>query len=175
MKILLPRLGVVAVLVLAVFALVPKLPAAQENEACGAGFWRNHLDTWKETVAVSPYTLNYEPYYVPYRTLQDAGYYVGGLVNVPIPHTLLSALSYKGGPGLEGAVRLMVRESVVALLNASHPDVNYGCFPGGTYGAINVVNYAINVAQYPNAEARRQAYLEVAAMLQACNEGVCPL
>jgi hypothetical protein len=37
----------------------------------------------------------------------------------------MEALEYPGGNGVEGGARLLLRTAVVALLNASHPEINY--------------------------------------------------
>ena len=39
--------------------------------------------------------------------------------------TFLDALSYRGGRGIEGAARNLLRHAVAALLNQGHPDVGY--------------------------------------------------
>jgi hypothetical protein len=39
--------------------------------------------------------------------------------------TLMEALDYPGGKGLQGGARILMRAAVAALLNASHPDVYY--------------------------------------------------
>ena len=44
-----------------------------------------------------------------------------GLDNV----TLHAALSLSGGPGTQGSAQLLLHHAVAALLNASHPGVDY--------------------------------------------------
>jgi hypothetical protein len=39
--------------------------------------------------------------------------------------TLHEALSFTGGPGIEGAERLLLPQAVASLLNAAHPDVRF--------------------------------------------------
>ena len=39
--------------------------------------------------------------------------------------TMLQALQFKGGRGLEGAERILMRAAVAAILNTSHPHVAY--------------------------------------------------
>jgi hypothetical protein len=80
--------------------------------ACGLGYWKNHLYAWEPT--------GYAP--------ADS---VGGIFSCPPElsslgdDTLMDALRYPGGNGVEGGARLLLRTAVVAVLNASHPDVNY--------------------------------------------------
>ena len=40
-------------------------------------------------------------------------------------YTLLEALNFKGGSGLNGGAGILMKQAVAALLNSAHPDVNY--------------------------------------------------
>jgi len=74
------------------------------------GFWKNHTDLW----------VDYTP-----------GQFVGDVFDIPAElsdladDTLLEALAYKGGKDAIGMARNLLRQAVAALLNASHPLVNY--------------------------------------------------
>lgn len=88
------------------------------DHGCTPGYWKNirmHGHAW-----------------------DDAGYHwdwklgdVFDFIGVPVElqplagDTLLQALKYKGGPGLLGGARIMLRHSVAALLNGAHPGVVY--------------------------------------------------
>jgi hypothetical protein len=72
------------------------------------GFWKNHVDRW----------VGYEPEWTVVQVWTDFGY-------VDQLDTLLDALEYPGGKGLEGAARILYRAAVAAVLNAAHPNINY--------------------------------------------------
>jgi len=84
-----------------------------------------------------------------------------GLDNV----TLLQALSFNGGSGTSGAVRILLRAAVAALLNSAHPDVDY---PRTTADVIAAVNAAL-------ASNNRSTMLSLATALDADNNLGCPL
>jgi hypothetical protein len=73
------------------------------------GYWKNHTDKW---VGYSTDQTLEEVFDLPekYEHL-DA--------------TLLEALSFKKGKDLDGAVRLLLKQAVAALLNIGHPDIRY--------------------------------------------------
>lgn len=54
--------------------------------------------------------------------------------------TLLQALSFDGGSGLDGDARILLRQAVAALLNSAHPSINY---PRSTASVITSVNSAL--------------------------------
>jgi len=88
-------------------------PAEKEwigGEGCTPGFWKNHPDCWEV----------YDN-----QTRIDAvfdcisGYgWIG-------EDTLMDALNYQGGKGTKGAGMILLRAAVAALLNISHPDIDY--------------------------------------------------
>jgi hypothetical protein len=80
-------------------------------EGCTPGYWKNHPNSWAATG------------YSPSQTLESVFDVPNtyGLDNVQ----LRAALSLSGGPGTAGAVRLLLHHAVAALLNASHPGVDY--------------------------------------------------
>ncbi len=81
------------------------------EEGCTPGYWKNHPSSWAATGYSASQTLE-SVFNVP-----DAY----GLDNV----TLLAALSLNGGPAVADAARLLLHHAVAALLNASHPGVDY--------------------------------------------------
>ena len=92
------------------------------EEGCTPGFWKNHPDCWE---CFSPDDLVGEVFDVPMELADLAD------------DTLMDALRYHGGKGIEGAARNLLRQAVAALLNACDPDVNYPMSVGGVIAAVN--------------------------------------
>lgn len=112
------KLNVLGLVFLFSFAFMAQTTYANVR-GCTPGYWKNHLEQWV--------------YYTPEMTLAQAfecltpgqeWFWPAQLSDLG-DDTLLEALNYKGGPGIEGAARNMLRQSVAALLNAAHPQVNY--------------------------------------------------
>lgn len=82
------------------------------REGFTPGFWKNHIEEWAST-GLNPSMLVGDVLTLPpgYENLAD--------------DTLLQALKYRGGRGLEGAAKNMLRAAVAGLLNSAHPDINY--------------------------------------------------
>jgi hypothetical protein len=120
------------------------------GEGCTPGFWKQpqHLDAW---VGFSPDdTLG---------SVFDATN-LGALADV----TLLDALSFQGGPTLEAANRILLRQAVAALLNSASLDG----FSMTTAEVIAAVDAAL-------ASGDRDTILDLAAELDAANNAGCPL
>lgn len=117
------RTKTITLTLLILLVLVPFIgvePVAACEEGCTPGYWKNHPDAW---VGHSPDDHVGDVFDVPsYLGLAD--------------DTLLEALNYKGGKGLEGAARILLRAAVAALLNASHPDI-IGFDPAYLVGEVN--------------------------------------
>ena len=114
------------------------------NQGCTPGFWKNHTDVW---VGYSPSDL------------------VSAVFSNAAPYdvdTLLQALSLKGGPGVDGAERILLRAAVSALLNST--SVNY---PLTTSEIITMTDNAL-------AAGDRATILSVASELDALNNLGCP-
>jgi hypothetical protein len=79
--------------------------------------------------------------------------------------SLLDALSFRGGPTDAAAARILLRQAVAALLNASNPDVEYTMT---TAEIIADVNAAL-------ASGDRATMLELASELDSLNNLGCPL
>ena len=90
-----------------------------EPEGCTPGFWKNHQEAW-----------------TGFETADIIGDVFGDASGDPASATLLEALSFKGGAGIEGAARILLRTAVAALLNVEHPLINYQ-FVGDLFGAVN--------------------------------------
>jgi hypothetical protein len=78
--------------------------------------------------------------------------------------SLQSALSFGGGPDLEGAARILLRSAVAALLNAAQPGVDY---PLTEAQIISQVDLAL-------ASGDRSTIIDLAATLDALNNLGCP-
>lgn len=94
------------------------------REGLTPGFWKNHTGLW------SGYTTT--------QTLES-------VFDVPDSlgldnKTLLEALSFRGGPGVQGAAQNMFRHAVAALLNARHALVDY---PLSVNAIVTKVNAAL--------------------------------
>lgn len=81
------------------------------DNGCTLGYWKNHLDEWANTS------------YMTDDLLKDVFVIPGGLINGD--PTLLDALKFKGGPKETGGARILLRQAVAALLNATDPNVGY--------------------------------------------------
>jgi hypothetical protein len=79
--------------------------------------------------------------------------------------TLMQALAFRGGPMIDGAKQILLRQAVAAVLNAAHPDVDY---PLTTAQVISAVNAAL-------ASGSRATILALAGSLDMMNNLGCPL
>jgi len=93
------------------------------SEGCTPGYWKNHQSRWAATGFSTSQTLE-SVFDIP-----DAY----GVDN----STLLAALSFKGGPAVADAARLLLHHAVAALLNASHPGVDYPRTPASIIADVN--------------------------------------
>ena len=83
-------------------------PDGKGDEGCTPGFWKNHPEAWP----ISTGTTLEDVFDVPDEFGLDSA-------------TLLDALNFKGGGGLEGMARNLLRQAVAGYLAALHPDVDY--------------------------------------------------
>jgi len=79
---------------------------------CGQGYWKNHLQDWSPTPFMPSDLVN------SVFPSTDVFPFIAN-------STLLEALQFNGGPGVDGAIRIMMRAAVTAALNATHPDLAY--------------------------------------------------
>ncbi|MHB1483330.1 MAG: DUF7507 domain-containing protein [Saccharofermentanales bacterium] len=94
----------------------------EEYEGLTPGFWKNHPDLW----------VDYDP-----EDLVGDVFDIPAALNELADDTLMEALNYKGGSGAIGAARNLLRQAVAALLNASHPDVDYAMTEAEIIDAVN--------------------------------------
>jgi uncharacterized repeat protein (TIGR01451 family) len=121
-------------------------------EGCGSGFWKNHPDSWSPT----GYSTN---------QLVTSVFVAAASYPEIASASMITALSFKGGKGIEGGARNLVRKAVTAVLNAAHPDVNY---PLTVPSIVSDVNAAL-------ASGNRGAMMSVATVLENYNDQECPL
>jgi len=124
------------------------VPPAQ---GCTPGYWKqdHHFDSWQG------YTQNQT---------------IGSVFDVPGTTfdsvTLVAALDGGGGPGIDGATKILLRAAVAALLNASSSGVDY------QYTTAQITSQ-VNAAL---ATGNRDTILKLAGELDAANNaGSCPL
>jgi hypothetical protein len=121
-------------------------------EGCSHGYWKNHLGSWVPTD------------YSPGRTVESV-FVVPDSISHLGDATLLEALRFGGGPGVEGAAKNLLRQAVGALLNADHPGV---AFPMSESEVIDAVNTAL-------ASENRHTILSVKDDMDSDNNLGCPL
>jgi uncharacterized repeat protein (TIGR01451 family) len=126
-------------------------PIEGGDHGCTPGFWKTHPDCWCE---------DYE-----------TGDMLGSIFTVPselsgmADDSLMKALKYGGGPGVEGAASNLFRSAVSALLNACNDNVNY---PMSVSSVISEVNTAL-------ATLDRHEILSLHAMLDMYNNLGCSI
>ena len=122
------------------------------TQGCTPGYWKNHTDSWPPT--------GYSPSQSVVSVFSSTSAYpsLGSA-------SLIDALAFGGGADLSGAVEIILRAGVAALLNAAHPSVS---FPRTPAEVIATVDAAI-------ASGDRDTILNTAAALDADNNLGCPL
>jgi cysteine-rich repeat protein len=119
-------------------------------EGCTPGYWKNHLNDW----------VGYAPGARVDSVFASASVFPG-----LADDSLVTALGYPGGPGASGGARILLRAAVAALLNESHPDVEYSID-----GVIGLVNAALSTQD-------RDTMISLGGILDGANNGIdgCPL
>ncbi|PAU51298.1 hypothetical protein BZL41_26860 [Pseudomonas sp. PIC25] len=131
-----------------------EVPPPPEGEGCTPGFWKNSPGSWGPT-GYSPNQTVGSVFSLPSGQLANQ---LGG-------NSLIQALNYAGGTNLLGSAQILLRAAVAAVLNASHPDVDY---PRTAASVIADVNAAL-------ATKDRATILALAAALDADNNLGCDL
>jgi hypothetical protein len=101
----------------------PSSPPPSGGSSCGftLGFWKNHTDVW----------VGYAPSAKVGDVFSNASPYAST--------SLLNALKFQGGDGIDGGKRILLKQAVAALLNAS-AGINY---PLGVGDVISQVSAAL--------------------------------
>jgi len=122
------------------------------HQGCTPGYWKNHPDSWAAAgFATGQSVESVFSQASAYPSLGSA--------------SLIQALDFNGGSGVEGAARNLLRAAVAGLLDASHPGVDYPRTPGEI---VSEVNAAL-------ASGDRDTMLAVAAGIDQDNNLGCPL
>ncbi len=123
--------------------------SATGDEGCTPGFWKNHTEQWLENA----------PGDLVGTVFDEANFYPYG------SNTLLEALSFHGGRGVNGAARILLRAGVAAWLNTTHDDI---WFWTSDQDVLDKVNDAL-------ATGDRATMISVAAMIDGWNNADCPI
>ena len=117
-------------------------------EGCTLGYWKvkQHHDSWP----------------APYSTDSSLQTHFGGSA---FDASFLAALNFKGGPGVDGGKRILLKQAVASLLNAASGDVT---FPLSQAQVITMTTFALNTGD-------RDVMISLAATLDAYNNQGCPL
>jgi hypothetical protein len=103
------------------------------SEGCTPGFWKNHTDCWCNDVY--PPSMDVDDVW---NALKDPNYVaLDDSKWTPATDTLNESIRYRGGGGLAGAARNMLRHATAALQNACVSDVAY---PASVATIISEVN-----------------------------------
>ena len=139
-------------------------PASATNigdQGCTPGYWKNHTSSWQE--------------YQPTSLLQSASFPDGKAFELGAftakwgNATFKDALSFKGGPGLDGAFQILMRASAAAFLNAAHEGLGY---PLRRFREPGTMQDSVNAAL---GSGDRDAMLALATELDGYNNLGCPL
>jgi len=117
---------------------------------CTPGFWKNNTDQWEGFTPDQPLWTVFGEFPDALSSLEE--------------DTLLDALQYPGGPGLEGAARIMLRQAVAALLNEHHHRISHY-----TWGTVE--RLVMEALEDPD----RDALIVLSAYFMYENELGCPL
>ncbi len=108
---------------LAIGVLAPSKVSAWGNDGLTPGWWKNHTDMWDTDTGYTcgwyyPWWTVNELFDDPEQTTPSMASVLGGLGLSDLgDDTLVEALSYHGGKGIEGAARILLRAAVAAMLN----------------------------------------------------------
>lgn len=111
------RLRTIVVTLLTAVLVVGVAGTASASEsgneaACTPGYWKNHVDNWLEDPGVL----------IPATKTLGSAFDLPDELAAYEDVTFLDALSFKGGPGVEGAARTLLKHAVAAFLNAAYDD-----------------------------------------------------
>jgi hypothetical protein len=137
------KLSLAGIVLLVALASVG-VASANEGWGCTPGFWKNHPESWP--VRTSPEQLFGK------MDLDDDGDL----------DTYMDVLGYKGGPGVDGAMRILYRTSVAAHLNQRGFGRDFTCSDDW-------------VALYTeaNMSGDRATIIANANLIDECNNSIC--
>lgn len=120
------------------------------GEGCTPGYWKNHLAAWSPT---------------GYSSSQLVSSVFSGANANQAGKTLLQALNFGGGPGVDGAEKILLRAAVASLLNAAHTGVDFSMTPAQVISQVSAALATDN----------RATILALATTLDTENNEGCPL
>jgi hypothetical protein len=139
---------------MSMFAVAPAGATNIGNEGCTPGYWKNHTDNWEEYSSTDP--------------LSDSFTFPTNL-STYADDSMLDALNYPGGPGVEGGARILLRAATASFLNAAHEGVG---FPLRRFTEPGNIQKLVNDAL---ASGNRQTMIDLASYLDGLNNLGCPL
>ncbi len=157
------RLLAVGVSTILLLTVVGVAPVAACDQGCTPGYWKNHTESWVQ--------------FSPNQTLAGAGFVIPNQLASFRTVKLIDALQGGGGPGLDGAAKILFRAAVASLLNAAalnapDPYAYHFWTPNeilnGQAPRFTGVNQILTSLD-------RSAYLNYAAELDYINNLGCPL
>jgi hypothetical protein len=129
----------------------PPPPPPPGGEGCTPGYWKNHLGSWPPTG------------FSPNQALSTV-FSAGGLGTLA-SKTLVQALDFGGGSSLTEKKQILLRAAVASLLNAAHPDVDFGMTTADVIAAVNAALASNN----------KDTIVDLATKLDKANNAGCPL
>ncbi len=125
-----------------------------EDEGCTPGFWKNNIGAWQEYSA---------------GDRLDSVFTIPAAFSELADDTLLTALSYGGGPDAIDKAGQLLHHAVAALLNASSEDIGY---PYRRFDAPLGIVASVNSAL---ASGNTDNMLDLKDVLDEANNLGCPL
>ena len=131
-----------------------------EYEGLSHGFWKNHEEEWVGYV------------------LSDM---TGDTFDIPdnlssVNDTLRNALRFKGGKGIEKAAKLLMVQSVAALLNTAHPGINYPLSESALISSVNDALASLNRQTMLSLKDTLDEYNNLGGDLKdCCKNNVCTI
>ena len=159
-----------AALPLALLAVAAPTPASATTvgttQGCTPGYWKNHTSAWKETARVTI------PSSTPLSTVNGAAGQTLFSATATTGYgstTMLQALSFRGGSGVDGAEQILLRAAVASWLNSAHEGIAY---PLRRHTKVTGTVPRVNSALLSQ---DRDTMLTLAAELDRLNTAGCPL
>jgi hypothetical protein len=146
------RLAAIGISVALLLAVIGVAPAAACDVGCSPGYWKTHTDMWPNG-------------YTSSMTVEQAGFVFPAALDKYADLTLLQTLQGAGGPGVDGAAKILLRASVASLLNTKYFPPGWGVDPALLFGNTNGALASMN----------RARMLAWAAELDYFNNLLCPL
>ncbi len=143
------------------------------NEGCTPGYWKNHPEAWQEyapTATLGTGTTALFRFIGGPNAMDDAPAAVAQYAGT----SAIDALRFHGGGGVDGAARILLRAAVAAWLNAAHEGVGYPLRRWSTSELTGEQALIISIDDALDS-GDRATMLDLAARLDAANNGGCPL